>query len=149
MASSGEFIASDLVLEWENPAAAGTWNALTTYSNQGKLSQSVGEAETTSYGTTARTYIPGLFDNTFSFTLFHNNTLAYALRPQTILRTVFLARTVINFRVRPNGTASGRHEQTFSGFLTKMDADYSSDDQPVSSDCEVRISGAVVSAAQA
>ena len=149
MASSGEFIASDLVLEWENPAASGAWNALTTYSNQGKLSQSVGEAETTSYGTTARTYIPGLFDNTLSFTLFHNNTAAYASRPQTLLRAVFLARTQINFRLRPNGTTSGRHEQTFSGFVTKMDDDYSSDDQPVSSDVEVRINGAVTSAAQA
>lgn len=149
MAASGEFIASDLVLEWENPAAAAVWNPLTTYSNQGKVSQSVGESETTSYGTTSRTYIPGLFDNTLSFTLFHNNTVAYATRPQTILRTVFLARTQINFRLRPNGTTTGRHELTFSGFLTKMDDDYSSDDQPVSSDVEVRINGAVTSAAQA
>lgn len=148
MASSGEFIASDLVAEWENPASPGTWNALTTFSNQGKVSQSLGEAETTSYGTTARTRIPGLHDNTFSFTLFHNNTAAYASRPQTLLRAVFLARTMINIRVRPNGAATGRHEQTFTGFVSKMDDDYSSDDQAVSSDVEISINGAVTSAAQ-
>ena len=40
MATSGEFIASSLTLEYENPAL--TWNDITTYTNQGKASQSVG-----------------------------------------------------------------------------------------------------------
>lgn len=144
MALSGEFIASSLTIEYENPAT--TWNALTTVTNQGKLSLSIGEAETTSYGTTARTYIPGLADNTYSFTLFHNNTAAYASRPQTTLRALLLARTQVNWRIYPNGAGTGNASVTFSGFLTKMDDDYSNDDQPVSSDIEIRINGAVVQA---
>lgn len=144
MALSGEFIASSLTIEYENPSL--TWNALTTVTNQGKLGISIGESETTSYGTTARTYIPGLADNTYSFTLFHNNTNAYATRPQTTLRTLLLARTQVNWRVYPNGAGTGNSSLTFAGFMTKMDTDFSSDDQPVSSDIEIRINGAVTQA---
>jgi hypothetical protein len=146
MATSGEFIASSLTLEYENPAL--TWNDITTYTNQGKASQSVGEAETTSYGTTSRTYIPGLTENTYSFTLMHNNTNGYTTRPQTVLWSAFNNSTSVNWRIRPNGAATGRHEITFTGFVAKFDTDYSSDDQVVSSDVEVRISGAVTHAAQ-
>ena len=141
MALSGEFIANALTIEYENPTS--TWNALTTVTNQGKLSASVGEAETTSYGTTARTYIPGLADNSYSFTLMHNNTNAYATRPQTTLRVLFLARTQVNWRVFPNGAGTGNASITFSGFISKMDDDYANDDQAVSSDIEIRINGAI------
>jgi len=146
MATSGEFIANALTIEFENPTS--TWNEITTNANQGKASQSVGEAETTAYGTTARTYIPGLTENTYSFTLMHNNTEAYDGRPQTLLAGVFANRTKVNWRIRPNGAATGRHEITFAGFVTKFDTDYTSDDQVVTSDVEVRISGAVTNAAQ-
>lgn len=144
MALSGEFIASSLTIEYENPTS--TWNALTTVTNQGKLSMSVGEAETTSYGTTARTRIPGLADNSYSFTLYHNNTNGYSTRPQTLLKTLFLARTQVNWRVYPNGAGTGNASITFAGFISKMDDDYSNDDQPVSSDIEITINGAVTQA---
>lgn len=146
MASSGEFIANALTIEYENPAL--TWNEITTNANNGKESQSVGEAETTAYGTTARTKIPGLNENSFSFTLLHNNTNSYNTRPQTLLQTVFNARTVVNWRIRPNGAATGRHEITFTGFISKYDTDYTSDDQVVTTDVEVSISGAITNAAQ-
>lgn len=146
MASSGEFIANALTLEYENPAL--TWVEITTFANNGKESQSVGEAETTSYGTTARTKIPGLTENSFSFTLFHNNTNSYNTRPQTLLQTVFANRTVVNWRIRPNGAATGRHETTFTGFISKYDTDYTSDDQVVTTDVEISISGAITNAAQ-
>ena len=144
MALSGEFIANALTIEYENPTS--TWNALTTVTNQGKLSMSVGEAETTGYGTTARNYIPWLADNSYSFTLMHNNTAAYASRPQTTLRVLFLARTQVNWRVYPNGAGTGNNSVTFAGFISKMDDDYANDDQPVSSDIEIRINGAVTGA---
>ena len=79
----------------------------------------------------------------------HNNTNGYTTRPQTVLWSAFNNRTSVNWRIRPNGAATGRHEITFTGFVTKFDTDYSSDDQVVSSDVEVRISGAVTHAAQA
>jgi hypothetical protein len=139
MAVSGEFIASSLTIEYENPSA--TWNAIQTYVNQGKVSQSAGEAETTSYGTTSRTYIPGLIENTYSFTLMHNNTAAYASRPQTLLAGFFANRTALAWRVRPNGSGSGNHQMAFTAFISKFDTDQSNDDQPVSSDIELRISG--------
>jgi len=145
MALSGEFIASSLTIEYENPST--TWNAIQTYVNQGKMSQSAGEAETTGYGTTSRTYIPGLIENTYSFTLLHNNTAVYASRPQTLLAGFFANRTLLNWRVRPNGSGTGNHQITFSAFISKFDTDQSNDDQPVSSDIELRISGDVGNAA--
>lgn len=141
MAASGEYIATDYVVEYENPST--TWNALTTYVNEDNVSQSRGEAETTGHGTTARTYIAGLVDNTYSFTLFHNNTASIASRPQTLLQTVFTNGTSVNWRIRPLGEATGRPEITFAGFLTSYETDFTSDDQPVTSSVEVRISGAV------
>lgn len=147
MAASGEYIATDFVVEYENPST--TWNALTTHVNEDNVSQSRGEAETTGHGTTSRTYIPGLLENTYSFTFYHNNTNGYSSRPQTLLQTVFTNGTSVNWRLRPLGATTGRPEITFTGFLTSYETDYTSDDQVVTSSVEIRISGAVTYGTQA
>lgn len=147
MAASGEFLATDLTVEYENPSS--TWNAITTNVNEDSLGQSRGEAETTAHGTTARTYIAGLKEDTYSFTLMHNNTNSYSSRPQTLLATVYSDGTSVNWRIRPNGAATGRLEITFAGFLTSFETDFTSDDQVVSSSVEVRISGGVTYGTQA
>ena len=139
MALSGEFIASSLTIEYENPTS--TWNAIQTYVNNGKSSQSAGEAETTGYGTTSRTKIPGLIENSYSFSLMYNNTAAYASRPQTVLAGFFANRTTLAWRVRPNGSGSGNHQMAFNAFISKFDTDLTNDDQPVSAAIELSISG--------
>jgi hypothetical protein len=46
------------------------------------------------------------------------------------------------------GTGSQLPEKTFAGFVSQMDDDYTNDDQPVSSEVTITISGAVTDAVQ-
>lgn len=149
MAATGEFLANDLTIEFLEPGSASNYYALTTYVNEDEFSRSVGEAETTAHGTTSRTYIPGLKEYEYSFTLMHNTTPAEAQRPQTRIRQLLEARTMTTWRVRPLGVATGRPEVTFSAYVSEMSDDLANDDQPVSSSVSLRVTGDVTYATQA
>lgn len=146
MALSGEFLATSMLVQYEAPTS--TWNDIQTFVNEDSLSSSRGEAETTGHGTTARTYIAGLKEHTYSFTLMHNNTNGYSTRPQTILEGYYTAGTAVSWRIRPNGTGTGNSQAVFTGFITSFETDFTSDDQPVSTSVEIRITGDVTWSAQ-
>ena len=146
MALTGEFLASDLTIEYQDGA---NYYALTTYVNEDEFSRTVGEAETTAHGTTARTFIPGLKEYEYSFTLMHNNQPPIADRPQTRLRALLEDRLVRLWRIRPNGSGTGRPEITFEAFVSEMVDDLANDDQPVSSSVTLRITGPVTYSTQA
>ena len=146
MALSGEFIATSMLVQYEAPTS--TWNDIGTVVNEDSLSSSRGEAETTAHGTTSRTYVPGLMEHTYSFTLMHNNTNGYSTRPQTVLEGYFTAGTSVSWRIRPNGTATGASQAVFTGFITSFETDFTADDQPVSTSVEIRITGGVTWSAQ-
>lgn len=148
MALTGEFIASDTTVEFLEPGSVTNYFALTTYVNEDALSLTAGEVETTAHGTTSRTYIPGLKDGEYSFTLMYNTTPAAAQRPQHRVRQLWENRTATTWRVREQGTGTGLPEYTFSGFITEFSPDLANDDQAVSASVSIKISGAVTHAFQ-
>jgi hypothetical protein len=148
MATTGEFIASDATLEFLEPGSVTNYYDLSTYVNEVTLSRTAGEAETTSLGTTYRTYIRGLKEGELSFTIFFNNTPAAAQRPHHRVRQLFEAGTLTTWRVRPQGSGTGKLEETFSGTVTGWEEDLTNDDQAVSAAVTVRVNGAITDTIQ-
>lgn len=149
MSTSGEFLSTDLTIEFLEPGSVSNYYNLSTYVNGVTLSRSAGEADVTTHGTTTRQFLRGLIEGELSFTLLYNTTPAYAQRPQTRVRQLFDAGTRTTWRIRPNGAATGYHEITFSGVVMAMDEDYSLDDQAVSASVTVRVNGAITDSTQA
>lgn len=139
MASTGEKIGSAYELAFLEPGSVTNYYDLTTYVNQDKLTKKTGEADTTAHSTVTKTFIPGLNENTLTFDLMHNNTPAYAQRPQTRVRQLQQTRTVTTWRIRPDGDGSGFEEVTFTAFVTQMDDNYANDNKPVSSTVALRV----------
>lgn len=148
MALTGEYIASDFTIGFLEPGSVSNYFDLSVYVNEDSMSLSRGEAETTGHGTTARTYIPGLKDGEYSFTIMYNTTPAYAQQPHHRLRQLFDAGTMTTWRAREKGTGTGLPEETFSAFISSFEPDYANDDQPVSASVTLKISGNVTRASQ-
>lgn len=148
MASTGEIIGNAVELAYNS--ASITWIALNIFTNDDALSLSTGEAETTAHGTTARTYIPGLTDGEYSFTVRFNEDsgLTTAGKPQDLLLALQTARSVKPWRVRYKGTATSAPEWLFNAFVSSFDVNFANDDDPVSADVTLKISGAVTTAVQ-
>jgi hypothetical protein len=143
MATTGEFIASSATLGFLEPGSVTNYYDLSTYVNEVQLSRTAGEAETTSLGTTYRTFIRGLKEGELTFNLFFNNTPAAAQRPHYRVSQLFEAGTLTTWRLRPQGEGSGYLEYTFSGTVTGYEIDVTNDDQPVSAAVTVRVNGAI------
>jgi hypothetical protein len=148
MALTGEYIASDLTVGFLEPGSVTNYFDLSAYVNEDSMSLSRGEAETTGHGTTARTYIPGLKDGEYSFTIMFNTVPAYAQQPQHRLFQLFDNGTATTWRVREKGVGTGLPEMTFSAFISGFEPDYANDDQPVSASVSLKISGAVTRSSQ-
>lgn len=149
MALTGEFIATDLTLEYEEPGTSTTYNDISQYVNEVKFGRKVGVADTTSYGTKDKTSVPGLGEHEVSFMLRFNNTPAVAARPQTKLKVMFDNHTATTWRVRELGAGNGLPEQTFTAYITQFDEEKSNDDTVVGATVKLTISGAVTEATQA
>lgn len=149
MALTGEFIASDLTIEYSEPGTPATYFDLSQYVNDVKRGWKIGEADTTSYGTKDKTSIPGLGENELSFTLRYNNAPAAASRPQAKLKTLAQNRNVTGWRIRDMGIGTGKPEQTFSAYVTGFDEEKANDDKPVSASIKLRITGSVTETTQA
>lgn len=148
MAATGEIIGTDVTLAYNS--ASTTWIELAAFTNDDAMSLSRGEAETTAHGTSARTYIAGLMDGEYSFTVMYNfdATLTTAGKPQELLFALFTAGTAKPWRVRPQGAGSTKKEKLFTAFITGFDENFANDDEPVSVDITLKISGAVTEATQ-
>lgn len=116
----------------------------TAYSRGGAIDESTEAIEASHYGQTAKGFIPGLSEGTFSFTVDHD-TGTLATSPQKNLRD--LHREVRAWRVRPLGAGAGKQEYTFDGFVTASPIALGFDDV-VASDVEVQITGAITHATQ-
>ena len=116
----------------------------TAYSRGGAIDESVEAIEASHYGQTAKGFIPGLSEGTFSFTVDHD-TGTLATSPQKNLRD--LHREIRAWRVRPLGAGAGKQEYTFDGFVTASPIALGFDDV-VASDVEVQITGAITHATQ-
>lgn len=148
MALTGEFIPTDLTIEYSEPGTPATFFDVSQYVNDVKRGWKIGEADTTSYGTKDKTSIPGLGENELSFTLRYNNTPAAASRPQTKLKAMAAARNITGWRIRDLGIGTGKPEQTFQAFITGFDEEKANDDKVVSASVKLRITGSVTETLQ-
>ena len=113
--------------------------AFTAYARDAALDLSTEAVETSHYGTIAKQFIPGMSEGKFSFTIDHDNgTLSTS--PQKNLEDLY--REIRVWNVYPLGTGTGKQVYTFSGFITAAPISLSMTD-PVSSEIEVQITGAV------
>jgi hypothetical protein len=119
--------------------------AFTAYARDAALDLSTEAVETSHYGTVAKQFIPGMSEGKFSFTIDHDTT-TLANSPQKNLEDLY--REIRVWNVYPLGVASLLQVYTFSGFVTAAPINLSMTD-PVSSDVEVQITGAVTVSTQA
>ncbi len=116
----------------------------TAYSRGGAIDESTEAIEASHYGQTAKQFIPGLSEGSFSFTMDHD-TGTLSTSPQKNLRDIH--RVTRAWRVRPLGAGAGKQEYTFDGFVTSSPIALGFDD-PVASDVEVQITGPITHATQ-
>ena len=116
----------------------------TAFAREAEITEDIDAVETTHYGATARGYIPGLSEGTFSFTVDHD-TGTLSTSPQKNLRDIH--REVRGWKVEPLGTGVGKQEYTFDAFLTSAPIALSFDDV-VASACELQITGSITHGTQ-
>lgn len=116
----------------------------TAYSRDGAIDRSTDSIEAFHYGTTAKQFIAGMTEGTFSFTVDHDDgTLSTS--PQKNLED--LGRETRAWRIYPRGAGVGKQSYTFDGFVIASPIALGLGD-PVASDVEVQITGAITIAVQ-
>lgn len=118
--------------------------ALTSFSNDASLSRTADTAETTVFGVTSKTYVPGLKDATFSGSGFYDKTTTTG--PIYILEAIYTANAAVTCQYRP-AVGSGEYSYAFSGILTSYNITGSTDGV-VAFDFEFQVTGAVTSSTQ-
>lgn len=116
-----------------------TLNA-TVYLNEASPSQEIDTAETTVLGNTAKNYIPGLEDGTFSCSGLFDPTFATAIQT--------MKRVIVSFRYRPAGTGTGLPEWTGKCIMTSYNVG-TSVDEAATVELEFQITNGITVAAQA
>ena len=97
--------------------AAGTLFDLSGISNNIDYPESIGTGETTSFQQTAKTYVVGLTDATFSVAGTYDNTLAATIRA-AIASVVNGTNPSLTIEYGPQGTATGKPKYTFEAIPT-------------------------------
>lgn len=114
--------------------------ALTSFSNDASLSRTADTAETTTFGLTSKTYVPGLKDATFSGSGFYDKTTTTG--SIYILEAIYTANAAVTCQYRPAGAGAGEYSYAFSGILTSYNITGSTD-AVVTFDFEFQVTGAV------
>ena len=117
----------------------------TAFARDAAIDHSTEAVEVSHYGTVAKQFIPGMSEGKFSFAIDHD-TVAVASSPQKNMEELY--REIRVWNVYPLGTGTGKQVYTFSGFVTAAPISLSMTD-PVSSEIEVQITGAVTVSLQA
>lgn len=93
--------------------------ALTTFMNDVSFNRTADTAETSTFGVTSKTYIPGLKDGTLSVSGLYDKTTTTG--PVFILEAIYLANAAVTCVWNPAGTTTGNYAYTFSAILTSLD----------------------------
>lgn len=93
--------------------------AMTGFANEASLSRSVDTAETTVFGLSAKTFLPGLADGTFSGSGFYDKTSTTG--SMAIMEAVYSGGAAVTCQYRPAGGGSGEYSYAFSAILTSWD----------------------------
>jgi len=93
--------------------------ALTGFANDASLSRSAETAETTVFGLSAKTFVAGLKDGTFSSSGFYDKTATTG--SVYILEAVYAANASVACVYRPAGAGAGHYSYAFNAILTQFD----------------------------
>lgn len=93
--------------------------ALTGFTTDMTLSRTADTAESTVFGLTSKTYIPGLKDATLDATLFYDKTTTTG--SIYILEAVYAANAAVACVFRPAGGTSNEYTYGFNAILTTFD----------------------------
>lgn len=119
------------------------WTA-TAYTNDGAIEDKTNVGETTVYGFTAKTYIPGLNEAKFKFMVLADDT-TYAGAPQGKLDS--MRRSVRNMKISTTGGSTNGISAVFQGIITDVKWKLSNRGEAVAADVDVQISGPITYAA--
>lgn len=122
-----------------------TFVGIQGFANDFSISQSIGEADTTVYGTLDTTAISGLRSASAGFKLMHDDG-PYAATHQSILAA--LQSYMLYWRVRVRGIGVGKPEYLFDAFFTSNGERAANDNSAVASDFGMRVNGVVSRVAQ-
>lgn len=113
--------------------------------NEISLERELDEAETTTFCSTIKDYIPGLAEATLEFEgLYQTGATEIDFQLNNILGSA----TIPNWRYRPGGTGAGLPEYTFKGFLQEYSIE-ATVDEAVSIEGTIRVTNSVTRAVQA
>lgn len=114
--------------------------AMTGFTNDSTLSRSVDTSEVTVFGLSAKTYVPGLADGTFSGSGFYDKTATTG--SIAIMEAVYAGGAAVTCQYRPAGGGSGEYSYAFSAILTQWDISSAIGDA-VGISFDMQITGAV------
>lgn len=123
-----------------DPANGTSYTPIEAYLTDASPSTDIDTAETTTFGHTAKVYIAGLEDGSFSVSGLFDPTIHALLSP--------LKRVVFSFRYRPNGAGTGKAEATGHVLMTSYNIG-STVDGAVTLDADMQVSDGLVWAVQA
>lgn len=119
------------------------WTA-TAYVNDGAIEDKTGVSETTTYGSTAKTFIAGLNEATMKFKVLADDT-TYASSPQGKLDAI--RRLKRNMKLMTTAGTTNGLSAVFQGIITDVSWKMGNDGERVSADVSVQVSGVITYAA--
>lgn len=123
-----------------DPAGGSSYTLdLSAYLNEASLEIETDDAETSTFGNTAKTFLPGLEEGTIEIEGLYDPTVDAGLDG--------IRRDIVSFRYRPAGTGSGLPQYTGSAFLTSYTVE-TTVDEAGTIEGEFMVTGPVVRATQ-
>lgn len=113
--------------------------------NELSLERELDEAETTTFCSTIKDYIPGLAETTLEFEGLYQDG---ATEVDYQLNNIFGSATIPAWRYRPAGTGTGLPEYTFRGFLQEYTIE-ATIDEAVTIEGAIRVTNSVTRTVQA
>lgn len=118
--------------------------AMTAYISEVNLARSRDTSETSTLGTTAKTYVPGLVDGTQSGTGFYDKTASTG--PVAILEAIWAGGVAVTCQYRP-AVGPGEYNYAYSAILTEYEITNSLGDA-VGISFSLQVTGAVTVSTQ-
>lgn len=116
---------------------------ITGYTDTASLSRERDTSETTVFGLSDKTFIPGLMGGTLSFSGNYDPTVSTG--SAAVVEGAFTAGTTVTCIYYPGGNTTGQRSHTFSAIITSYSEESTTQDK-VTFSAEALVSGAVTTA---
>lgn len=91
-------------------------NDISTFTSSIEWTRTQDAGETTTYGNTSKTYVPGLHDGKFALKGYWDSTVTTGVR--AIMLAALAANAVGAFTIEPEGTGTGKASDTGNAIIT-------------------------------